>query len=309
MTATHHLGLDLGGTNIKTAVLEQSRRHADHPELVHSARIPTNAQEGPEAVADRLIAAGREAMDQFAGITTVGLGVPGLFDIDTGVIKLFPNLPGQWAGNGLRDTVSRGLDMDVAMINDARAFTLAEGTIGSGQGAHVMLGITLGTGIGGGIMVDGQLYLGAVGIAGEFGHQTVVADGPLCGCGNHGCLEAVARAGVVASGAGFADVESLYSAFQTGRPAAIEAIERANMYMAIGISNTVSLLGVDVVVVGGGVATPGPLVLEPLQRAVNERVTLVPTQDIRIVSGALGSTAGAIGAALVGMNQALTRSL
>jgi len=308
VTSTRHLGLDLGGTNIKTAVLEQSH-NGDRPELIHSERVPTNAVGGPEAVADRLVTAGHGAMSQFAGITTVGLGVPGLFDVATGVIELFPNLPGAWAGSALRDTVSRGIEMDVAMINDARAFTLAEGTIGSGQGAKVMLGITLGTGIGGGIMIDGQLHLGAFGIAGEFGHQTVVADGPLCGCGNHGCLEALARSGVVASDAGFDDVESLYSAFRAGRPAAIEAIERANTYMAIGISNAVCLLGVDVVVVGGGVATPGPLVLEPLRRAVNERVTLVPTADLRIVSAALGSTAGAIGAALVGMDQAPTRSL
>lgn len=308
MSTTRHLGIDLGGTNIKTAVIEQ-RGHETAPSLIHATQMQTGAADGPDAVADRLIAAGRKAVDEIEGIITVGLGVPGLFDMASGVVELFPNLPGTWTGYALRDEVSRGLGLRVAMINDARAFTLAEGLLGAGRGASVMLGITLGTGIGGGVMIDGHLHLGAFGNAGEFGHQTVQIDGPLCGCGNHGCLEAVARGDVTAAEAGFTDVESLYRAAASGDGAAVRAIERASSFMAVAISNAVALLGVDVVVVGGGVAEAGDLVLHPLQQAFRDRVTLVPAQNIRIVEAALGQTAGAIGAALAGMNQDPTLAL
>jgi glucokinase len=298
---TRHLGIDLGGTNIKTIVIEH--RHLSEPaEVIHSSRTATVAEAGPDSVAENLIEAGRRARDSIDDITSVGLGVPGLFNEENGQIELFPNLPGPWKRYPLRETVTNGLGIRVSMINDARAFTLAEGTMGAGRDAKVMLGITLGTGIGGGVMIGGRLHLGAFGIAGEFGHQTVDPNGPLCGCGNRGCLEALARGEVVANEAGVSDVRDLYTALKSGDEAAVAATQRSNMYMAIAISNAVSLLGVDVVVIGGGVASSGDLVLKPLRRAVDERVTLVPTKDIKIVPASLGSMAGAIGAALVGMD-------
>ncbi len=308
MTTTRHLGLDLGGTNIKAAVLEYPS--ADMPPIVvHSASVPTEADRGPAHVKDRLVDLGREMRDAVGGITTLGLGVPGLFDIDTGMIELFPNLPGAWDGYPLGTEVTADIGLDAVMINDARAFTLAEGTIGAGRGAKVMLGITLGTGIGGGVMIDGRLHTGAFGTAGEFGHQTVSPEGPICGCGNRGCLEAVARGGVISTEAGTVDVEALYAAAADGNELAIRTVERASFFMAIAVSNAVSLLGADVVVVGGGVVSAGDLVLDPLRQAVAKRVTLVPTNEILIVSAQLGPMAGAIGAALAGAAQVPTRSL
>lgn len=308
MSATRHLGLDLGGTNIKAAVLEQTDDHAQ-PIVVHSRVVPTNANRGSDHVTDNLIALGRDLQTEVGGIKTVGLGVPGLFDATTGTIELFPNLAGRWEGVNLRDAVGEGLDLDVAMINDARAFTLAEGTIGAGREAKVMLGITLGTGIGGGVMIDGRLHTGAFGTAGEFGHQTVDPDGPICGCGNQGCLEAVARGEVISAAAGADNVEALYTAVAAGDEDAARIVERASFFMAIAISNAVSLLGVDIVVVGGGVVSSGDLVLDPLRRAVTKRVTLVPTDGIQIVPAKLGPMAGAIGAALAGRPQLPTLSL
>lgn len=301
MTPTRHLGLDLGGTNIKAAVLEYTERDAV-PVVVHSESVPTEAERGPDHVRDRLVGLGSDITSRVSGITTLGLGVPGLFDADTGAIELFPNLAGDWGGYGLRTWVSEGVGLGAAMVNDARAFTLAEGTIGAGRGANVMLGVTLGTGIGGGVMIDGRLHTGAFGTAGEFGHQTVSPEGPLCGCGNRGCLEAVARGGVISAEAGAVDVETLYAAAAAGNELAARTVERANFFMAIAISNAVALLGVDVVVVGGGVVASGDLVLDPLRKAVAERVTLVPTDEIRIVAAELGPMAGAIGAALAGVN-------
>ena len=308
MSETRHLGLDLGGTNIKAAVLEYSTSESA-PTVVHSESVPTEADLGPDHVRSRLVDLGRSITSSVAGITTLGLGVPGLFDPDTGTIEMFPNLAGDWGGYGLRTQVGEGVGFAAAMVNDARAFTLAEGTIGAGRGANVMLGITLGTGIGGGVMIDGRLHTGAFGTAGEFGHQTVSPEGPLCGCGNRGCLEAVARGGVISAEAGAVDVETLYAAAADGNELAARTIERASFFMAIAISNAVALLGVDVVVVGGGVVASGDLVLDPLRQAVAERVTLVPTNEIRIVAAELGPMAGAIGAALAGVGYAPMRSL
>lgn len=302
MSDHRYLGLDLGGTYIKVAVIEAgSQGHP--PLLVHSERVLTDADAGPTDVRDRLIDIGRGVIDLHGPISSVGLGVPGLFDPDTGVIELFPNLPGPWRGFSLRDPVGEGIGLTASMINDARAFTLAEGTIGAGRDAKVMLGITLGTGIGGGVMIDGRLHLGAFGTAGEFGHQTVKPDGPVCGCGNRGCLEAVAKGGAIADEVGLSNAEAVYAAASEGDPLAVDAIDRASFYMAIAIANTVALLGLDVVVLGGGIMSAGDLVLDPLRQAVSNRVTLVPTEEIRIVRAELGAMAGAIGAALAGKVQ------
>jgi glucokinase len=308
MTVSRHLGIDLGGTNIKAAVLEYHDAAA-RPELIDSRTVATLADLGPDGVADRIIHLGHEVRNEFEGISSVGLGVPGLFNASSGSIELFPNLPGAWGGFRLLDVVRDGLGVTPAMLNDARAFTLAEGTMGAGRGAKVMLGITLGTGIGGGLMIDGRLHLGAFGTAGEFGHQTVEPEGPVCGCGNRGCLEAVAKGETISSEAGVTDVEALLSAAVAGDETATRILDRASFHMAIAIANAVSLIGVDVVVVGGGVASSGELVLAPLRAAVANRVTLVPTDGIRIVAAELGPMAGAIGAALAGRGQVPTRSL
>ena len=191
-----YLGLDLGGTYIKIAVIEDALDGV-RPAAVYSNKVRTGGGAGPGHVRDRLIAQGLKASNLHGPVAGVGIGVPGLFDQATGSIELLPNLPGPWEGFSLRDLVGDGLGMPATMINDARAFTLAEGTVGAGTGASVMLGVTLGTGIGGGIMIDGKLHLGAFGSAGEFGHQTVDSSGPVCGSGNRGCLEAVAKGGVL----------------------------------------------------------------------------------------------------------------
>ncbi|MGD2061067.1 MAG: ROK family protein, partial [Acidimicrobiia bacterium] len=199
------LGLDLGGTNIKGAIVETSAGSV--PRVVHTDQGPTGADQGPEAVTRRLIELGRAAMTEAGAVEGAGVGVPGLFDFETGEVVFFTNLPGPWEGFPLRSRVADGLGVTVNLINDARAFTLAEGTVGAGRGARTLACLTLGTGIGGGLMIDGRLRFGAFGIAGELGHQTVQPGGPVCGCGNRGCLEAVARPPAIASAAGRTTIE------------------------------------------------------------------------------------------------------
>ena len=291
---TRHLGLDLGGTNVKAVVLDDS-------EVVARATSPTDAQHGPGGVVERLAEVARWAIERHGPVQTIGLGIPGLFDPADGRVLLFPNLPGPWAGYPLRARLEQELGRDVQMINDARAFTLAEGTLGAGAGCGTLVCITLGTGIGGGVMIDGKLHLGAFGVAGEIAHQTVLPDGPLCGCGNHGCIEALARSDVLAEAAGKATVEEVYAGVAEGDERSIGAVRAAAGWLGIGLANVVAVLGPERIVVGGGIAAAGELVLGPIRDAVRQRVTLVPTDQIDVVAASLGSAAGAIGAALVGM--------
>jgi len=296
------LGLDLGGTNIKGVVVQDVPGHA--PVVVASASVPTDAARGPEAVGERLVELGRDLLAVHGPVDGAGIGVPGLFDRDVGTVTLFPNLPGPWPGHPLRDQVAKGLGLPVAMINDARAFTLAEGRVGAGRGTRTLVCVTLGTGVGGGIMIDGRLHLGAWGVAGELGHQTVVADGPVCGCGNRGCAEALTRADVLTGLAGRATAEEVYRDAARGDARCRDAVASVAGYLGIALANTVTLLGPDRIVVGGGIAAAGELVLGPIRAAVRTRVTLVPTDQIAVVPAALGASAGAIGAAVAALDAA-----
>lgn len=297
--STLHLGLDLGGTNIKVAVIAQ-----DDGELavVSTDSVDTEAAEGPEGVTGNLIKIGRAALGEHE-IATIGLGVPGLFDRDTGEVHLFPNLPGDWRGFPLRERVSEAFGMPVWMINDARAFTLAEGVLGSGRGHSTVACVTLGTGVGGGLMIDGRLHLGAFGVAGELGHQTVLPDGPLCGCGNRGCVESLVRADVLASNAGKSDASAVFEGAREGDNRCLAAVSQMAEFLGIGLANVITLFGPGRIVVGGGIAEAGDLVLGPIEDAVKRRVTLVPTDKIEIVPAHFGRFAGAVGAAIAGVQR------
>jgi glucokinase len=292
------LGLDLGGTNIKVSIMEPD---SDGYHVVFVEERPTRAGQGPETVAANLVEAARGHIRD-GTIGSIGLGVPGLFDLATGVIELFPNLPGKWEGFPLRTTIEQALDTPITMINDARAFTLAEGTMGAGKGFRIVACLTLGTGIGGGIMIDGRIHLGAFGVAGEIGHQTIDPYGPICGCGNRGCVEAMARADVLTELAGLPTAEEVYRAAAEGDPRSIAAIDQVANALGIGLANVVTLVGPDRIVIGGGIAEGGDLVLDPIRHAIRDRVTLVPTDRIEVVPAALGKWAGAHGAALAGQN-------
>ena len=295
-----HLGLDLGGTNIKATVLEVG---ADgEPTQTQTSSLPTEAHLGPEHVTVRLIESGAALVDLVGPVDSVGIGVPGLFDADNGTISLFPNLPGPWEGHRLRDPIASALGADATLINDARAFVLAEGTLGAGRGHDILIGITLGTGIGG-IMMHGRIELGTFGTGGEIGHQIVLPDGPPCGCGNKGCVEPLAMASTLTELAGHSDVAEIYRLSAAGDQECREAVETVANYLGIGLANVVTLLGPSCVVIGGGISDGGELVLEPIRAALRRHVTLAPVDRVQIVQAELGSWAGAIGAALAGKAQ------
>ncbi len=300
---TRFLGLDLGGTNIKSVVVEFG--DDDEPAVVFTDTRRTEAETGPRGVTNRLIEAGRSTIEAAGHVDGLGIGVPGLFDPDSGEIELFPNLPGPWRGHSLRDPLGEALDVPATLINDARAFVLAEGTIGAGRGHRTVAGLTLGTGIGGGIMIEGRLQLGDFGRSGEIAHQIVVPNGPQCGCGNRGCIEALAKAGTLAAMVGAPNAETVYERARGGDPAARAAIEETAEYIGIGLANVIAVIGPSCIVIGGGIMEAGDLVLDPIRRAVESHVTLLPPNSVVVVPASLGTWAGGIGAALAAAGQAV----
>ena len=276
--------------------------------MIATASHDTFADRGPDFVTRRLIEVGRRTIDEFGPVSGAGLGVPGLFEPASGRIVLFPNLPGPWRGHSLRDPVMSGLDVPTVLINDARAFLLAEGTLGAGKGHNPVIGLTLGTGVGGGIMIDGEIHLGAFGTGGEIGHQIIVRDGPSCGCGSRGCVEALARSDRLAEMVGLPDVATVYERAADGDEECLAAIDTVADYIGIGIANAITLLGPSCVVIGGGIAAAGDLILDPIRRSVRQHVFLAPKDGAEIVAAQLGNWAGAIGAALAGRPQAEVRA-
>jgi glucokinase len=290
-----YLGLDLGGTNIKVAVVTGD---PTQPDVVGCDQSPAGAEDGPAAVIANLAAAGRDAIERWGPVSGAAVGVPGLFDDRTGTIELFPNLPGAWRGEPMTAPLSDALDVPTAIINDARAFTLAESRIGAAAGCDTVAALVLGTGIGGGIVVDGRLHFGPMGRAGELAHQVIVPEGPKCGCGNHGCLEALASSTAIIRLAGTSTVDEAFAAAAAGEAPATAAVAEVADYLGIAIANLVTVLVPERVVIGGGVATAGDALLGPVRRAVARHCVLVPPEWYEIVPAALGPHAGAIGAAL-----------
>ena len=195
---------------------------------------------------------------------------------------------------------SHGVDSSAAMINDARAFGLAELRLGAGRGARAMIGFTLGTGVGGVIAIDGHIYQGRDGTGGEMGHQTLDPEGPTCGCGNRGCLEAYARADRIAEACGTKSVEEAIERARAGDPRARAGLERVGRYLGVGIANMITTITPQRVVLGGGVAASADLLLDTIRDEVRRHVFTTSLEGVEIVTAELGTWAGAIGAAIHG---------
>jgi len=301
---------DLGGTNVDVALGEAGGQ-------LHTARsLPTHSHLGPDSVLERIaseiLSMAAEAGEKPAAL---GMGVPGLIDFSRGATLFLPNLPTQWRGVPVAAILSGRLHCPVYLLNDARLAALGEFAFGKGQSVQSMVFFTLGTGIGGGLVIGGRLHLGPLGAAGEIGHQTVLPDGPLCGCGNHGCLEALAsgpaitaegvrlmRAGLaprlhelVAGDAGAITPRHMAAAAEAGEEPVRDAIVRAARYLGIGVANLVTALHPDLVLLGGGVAGIGDLLFETVRQTVCERVRMFPVDQVRIEPSALGPQAGVLG--------------
>ncbi|HUQ77748.1 MAG TPA: ROK family protein [Patescibacteria group bacterium] len=295
-SASRHLGLDLGGTNLKWTVVA---REAHDWRVLDRGQVPT-LDGGPDAIVPQLAATGRAALERWPGVTTAGIGIPGLYDPRTGATRFLVNIPGPWDGYPVAGPVAAALGVPVALINDARAFGLAELRLGAGRGASSMVGLTLGTGVGGVFAVDGKVHQGHDGTAGEIGHQTIDPDGPSCNCGNHGCLESFARADRIAEACGAATAEEAVERARNGDAAALEGLRRVGRYLGIGIGNMIVVISPDRVVIGGGIAAAGDLLLDEARAEIRRRVLTTSVDEVEIVTAELGTWAGAIGAAVHG---------
>jgi glucokinase len=301
MAVTHHLGLDLGGTNIKWSVV--SREGDEWTSLAHG-QLATDADEGADAVVQRLADAGREALTAWPGVVTIGVGVPGSYDPRAGTTRFLNNVPGEWDGRPLAAELSAGLGLPCALINDARAFGLAELRLGAGRGAQSMIGLTLGTGVGGVVAIDGRIHHGHDGSAGEIGHQTIDLEGPDCTCGGRGCLEAFINGDAIAADCGTETVADAVAAARAGDERASAGMARVGHLLGIGIANMVNVFTPDRVVIGGGTAAALDLLIEPIWSEIRDRVHFTPLDRLQILPAQLGVWAGAIGAAIHGAETA-----
>jgi glucokinase len=311
-----YAGIDLGGTKIAAGILDTERG-----ELIAHEVIPTQAQDGVPAIIARMADLVHRLQAQTdVTLSGTGIGVPAVVDYETGRTLLMPNLPG-WYEYPVVAELSAALTLPVAIINDARAFTLAEATLGAGRSAQVVAGFTLGTGVGGGIAFDGKLYMGLKGAAGELGHQTVDPNGPKCGCGNYGCLEMYASGPAIVNAAAQLAAkrpksqlhklmrsdrltpELIQQAALNGDGIARNVLKRAGAYLGIGFSNILTMLAPDCIVVGGGVAQLGDMLLQPAWEVIRARCHTVDLTRVHIVQAELGRHAGLIGAALWALQQ------
>jgi glucokinase len=297
---SRHLGLDLGGSHVKVALLE--RWPTGKAEVVSTLEEPTLRGE-PRDVVGQLVTMTCSALGRFSGVSTVGVAVPGLFEPGTGRGVLLPNLPGDWRGVPIAEPVRVASGLPVVLLNDARAFALAESKLGAAAGLDCAVCVVLGTGVGGALIIGGRLYEGRNGRAGELGHQTVLRNGPSCGCGNSGCAETLVSAAALCRLAGRRQAEEVFAAAAGGDGAALAAIEEVTSWLGIAIANVVTVLVPDAVVVGGGIAKAGELLLGPLRRALARHSPLLPG-EVPLVLGVLGSYAGAVGASLRGAERA-----
>ncbi len=312
-------GVDLGGTKIYSLVATEEGR------VLGEDRRPTEAWEGRDAVIARVVASLRRALEQAGvgtdGIVGVGISSPGPCDPVRGVVSNAPNLPG-WHEVPLARIVSEALGVPAVLENDAAAACYGEYRFGAGRGLRHILYVTLGTGIGGGIIIDGRLYGGASGAAGEVGHLIIDDEGPACSCGSRGCLEAlssgpaIAREGAAAVGAGRSPLlaelageeqptaELVHKAALEGDPASREIIERAGYYLGLGLTGLLNCFNPQALILGGGLINLGDLYLGPAVRTARERAFDQIVADVTITTAELGEPAGALGAAALVMENA-----
>jgi glucokinase len=316
------LGIDIGGTNLVVGSV------AEDGSVLHAMQSePTHAEDGATAVLDRLVALAERAIAQTrreipgAKIIGVGAGAPGPLDTKSGIVLLTPNLG--WVNMPLRQIIRDRLGLPATLDNDANCAVLGEWWVGAARGARHAIGITIGTGIGGGLVLDGKLYHGASDVAGEVGHATIDTEGRRCKCGNYGCLEAYAsgpnialraveelEVGAVSALRGMVGgdlkkitAQTVYEAAHQGDELALEVVNDTAKFLGVGLANLLNVFNPEVVVVCGGVTLAGDHLFVPLRREVARRAFKPAVQACRIVPGELINTAGVYGAARVFLDQ------
>lgn len=323
------IGIDIGGTRIKVGLVDSRGR------VIRRRILATQSERSPRRALER-IAETLNKLCRGQRATSAGVGIAGLVDHYEGVVRLPPNLPG-WHGTPVRAILADLLGLPVYCSNDANAVTLGEWLYGAGQGSKNLLCLTLGTGVGAGIISDGKLLLGANHAAAELGHITIFGNGPLCRCGNRGCLEryigadyivercrsrlkAQARRvkqhhnqlpifsgihaeqpsllfNIINRSLSDLDTRKINRAARQNDPLALKVIEETGHYLGLGIASAVALLDPELVIIGGGVSALGRPLLQAARQTAFSRIPLFSGRRLEIVLSELGSDAGIIGAA------------
>ena len=311
----YYLGLDLGGTKTEAAVVDKNGT------ILSSKRILTLGEDGPEKVLKRMCTLINEVVTEaklnLESISGIGMGVPGAVDHSKGNIYFLTNLPG-WTDFPIKDFLTSKYNMTVVLNNDANAAALAEYTFGNGAGTKHIIYLTVSTGIGGGLIVNGALFNGAWGAAGEVGHIVLDMDGDECNCGNRGCWETISSGSAIAKGvinrikagekskvtelAPLDDIkaEHVFIARAMGDIVSIEVTDRAMDFLGLGIANLVNVINPEKVIIGGGVAKVGDLLFSRVRERVKS-LAYGPASKVEIQPVYLGTKTGVIGAATLAM--------
>lgn len=307
------IGVDVGGTNVKIALV------SDKGKIIYSNSIPTRAEMGYEHTINSMKDAIRDLLKETkmkpSDIEGIGFGFPGQIDCKKGVVRLAPNIPG-WVDIPIASIIEKEFGIPTRVDNDVRTATLGELNYGAGVGCENLICITVGTGIGSGLVVNGKLVRGANNAAGEIGHIKLnMQGGPLCGCGDRGCLEAyasgpsiVAMAEEYIRGGKSTKYRELANpeitpyivavAAKEGDPVARQIFRVMGEYIGMGLTSVVNLLNPEKIIIGGGVADAGDILLEPIKETIAKRAMTIQ-REVKIVPAQLGNTAGVIGASLL----------
>ena len=313
------LAIDLGGTKIITAIINNGQ-------VIAEERCLTLADEGPQSVINRLLSSVGYILSlkniEPSQLDSISLAAAGAIDLERGLVTSSPHLP-DWHDVPLRDMVREKYRLNTFLLNDASAAALGEHRFGVGRGVNNLILLTVGTGIGGGIIINGRLYNGPCGSAGEMGHMTIDVNGLSCECGNIGCLETLAsgtamareakkritqgeRSSLVEIVAGKIEditAEKIGVAARAGDSLALDIITEAGNYLGVGMVNLVNIFNPEMLIVGGGVAKIGDLLLDPARQVVKERAFQISAQAVRIVPAQLADEAGVYGATAFALEQ------
>lgn len=308
------VGIDVGGTKIAACLMDEEGKMSGR------ATLPTLASEGPEAVIGRIKQSFFEVLKQGQieqnQVAALGIGMPGPLDTKKGIVKNTPNLPG-WIDIPLLQILKSEINLPMVLENDANAAALGENLYGAGKGIDNFVYITVSTGIGGGVVLNGRLFKGQDGNAAEIGHMTINFDGPRCGCGNKGCWEAYAsgtalarfaREGIDAgeatkikelAGKENVKAEHVFVAAKKGDKFALELIEKEGFYLGVGLANVINAYNPKRIAIGGGLTHEWDMFYDRMMQVMRERALGASIEGLEVVKAALGKDVGVIGAAAV----------
>lgn len=313
--AKNRIGIDVGGTNVKIALVN------DEGQIIYSNSVPTRAEMGYEytvnnikqAIYDLLKETNLAAKD----IQGIGFGFPGQVDYKQGIVRNAPNIPG-WVEVPIAKLIEDEFNIPTRVDNDVRCAALGELNYGAGKGCENLICITVGTGIGSGLIINGKLVRGASNAAGEIGHiKLQMHDGPICGCGDTGCMEAFASGPAIVAMAEeyikggkstkFREMANggaitpfiVCEAAKAGDPVARRIFTIMGEYIGIGMASVVNLLNPEKIIIGGGVADAGDILIAPLVETLKKRAMKIAGETVSVVPAQLGNTAGVIGASLL----------